>query len=342
MHQLDHDLTRDDSARAFARTHAFAPTGAAKAGANQAERATHLAAVDLVHVLGACGIVWFHADHATLMRGVGYAGLPAFVFLSGYLLARNAPRRPWPALCRGRARRLALPFVAWSLAYGMLALLRGEPTPFGADALDVLAGTSLHLWYLPFVLLVTVPLSALAKRAQYARRPGTLPALLLATGLLALALEPTDADLWRAPLSQWLFALPAVCMGAALGCAPDAVTRRRQALVLVPGVLVLASLRSGVEPVDALAYALGVPAALAATFAPATTLSLATTLGPARSLLARLAELTLGVYLMHPLMLQESERLGAQSVPERVAFAVLAAACCTALLRRSAWGRLVT
>src|SRR5262245_31319900 len=73
--------------------------------------AEHIAAFDYLRVIAACGIVWFHADGVVPRRGIGYAGLPVFVALTFFLLARGVSTQSLPSFTRKRVRRLAVPFV---------------------------------------------------------------------------------------------------------------------------------------------------------------------------------------------------------------------------------------
>jgi hypothetical protein len=88
--------------------------------------------IEFLRILGALGIVWYHA------RGPGYeaayAGLVLFLIMSVYL-AGPVPAGGLPVA--RRARRLLLPLL---------------PTEHGLLA-GVLAGASIHLWYLPFIFI---------------------------------------------------------------------------------------------------------------------------------------------------------------------------------------------
>jgi fucose 4-O-acetylase-like acetyltransferase len=106
--------------------------------------------IEFLRILGALGIVWYHA------RGPGYeaayAGLVLFLIMSVYL-AGPVPAGGLPVA--RRARRLLLPWLLWQLVYGAVNLATHQPllpTEHGLLA-GVLAGASIHLWYLPFIFI---------------------------------------------------------------------------------------------------------------------------------------------------------------------------------------------
>ena len=165
--------------------------------------------IEALRVVGALGIVWYHA------RGPGYqaayGGLVLFLILSFYL-AGNHPARP-PSLLR-RSHRLLQPWLLWMLVYGAANLATHQPlldTERGVLA-GVLAGTSIHLWYLPFIFLCLIAYDQLRRLIA----PGPL-----ALGGAAIAvLMLTAAPLWRPllpvvgfPLAQYVHAAAGVGLG---------------------------------------------------------------------------------------------------------------------------------
>lgn len=129
----------------------------------------------------------------------GYAGLVVFVALSAYF-ATKKPTALW--------RRILLPWAFWMLVYGGLKALTGSPVFPSVDPVSaVLTGTSLHLWYLPFIILVSW--------AIWLTRATPIAGALMAAALLV------TSPWWREfgmipPYAQWLQALPAVGIGLAL------------------------------------------------------------------------------------------------------------------------------
>jgi fucose 4-O-acetylase-like acetyltransferase len=165
--------------------------------------------IEALRVMGALGIVWYHA------RGPGYdiaySGLVLFLILSFYL-AGNKPAHP-PSPLR-RAQRLLQPWLLWMLVYGAVNLATHQPlidTQYGVLA-GVLAGTSIHLWYLPFIFFCLIAYDQLRRIAA----PGVLAMSGAAMAAVLLMLAP----LWRPllqtigfPLAQYLHAAAGVGLG---------------------------------------------------------------------------------------------------------------------------------
>jgi surface polysaccharide O-acyltransferase-like enzyme len=153
--------------------------------------------VDYCRLIAAFGIVWFHTE-APGYR-IAYAGLPFFLVLLALPSRMSVP---------DRARRLLLPFLIWSVVYGLLRVwnsavegqaLLGWWMPWMA-----LAGPSIHLWFLPFAFLVALV-------APFLRASTLLPLLpVLAAGLLSW-LGETSAWPWY----QWSFGVIPVLAGFA-------------------------------------------------------------------------------------------------------------------------------
>ena len=192
--------------------------------------------IEALRLLSCWGIVSFHVRPAG--AAWAYGGLVAFIVLSVYLGGAGAAQPPWGRI-RQRARRLLLPWALWAAAYGGLNLARGGafwPADHGLLA-AVLAGPSIHLWYLPFMFACLLALDALR---------WLLPPRLLSTGagLAAVAVVAT-VPLWR-PLSlhwhypwlQWMDALAPLLVGVFLSGAAALPRAQRLALYAALGLAV--------------------------------------------------------------------------------------------------------
>ena len=195
--------------------------------------------IEALRLLSAFGIVWFHTGTVGVPGGAwGYAGLVAFLALSVQLGGQRGQADA--ATLQRRARRLLLPWACWFCIYGLwnrhqgLAVLPGDQHPVGA----VLAGTSIHLWYLPFMFIVLVGLDVLKAHA---------PPALLSAGAGGLAIAVVAAAPWWRPLSlgwpypllQWADATAPVLLGVFLLGA--AALPRALRLALSAGVVVAAA-----------------------------------------------------------------------------------------------------
>ena len=105
--------------------------------------------IEILRVLSAFGIVWFHSGAPG--REVAYSGLVVFLVLSVYLSQKGYQNI-------SRARRLLAPWSIWFLVYGLIRLLTQKPiVPLDNGVIaGVLSGPSSHLWYLPFIFVLLV------------------------------------------------------------------------------------------------------------------------------------------------------------------------------------------
>lgn len=178
----------------------------------------HYYSLDLLRILGAFGIVWFHAPGEVVGKNVGYSGLVIFIVIS---MALMIPRIPGPRFAVKRVNRLLVPWIFWYLIYGALNVASGnsflptEMNPLSA----ILSGPKWHLWYLPFLFVTSISIYYLVLLLKGLKGIGAISFYVF---LSLLGLFTTG--LWRAwsmnmgsPWAQCVHALPAVFIGAAMG-----------------------------------------------------------------------------------------------------------------------------
>lgn len=168
--------------------------------------------IELLRIVGAFAIIWFHSG----VQGheLSYAGLVFFLILSTYFAGKDGSARE---LLRRRFQRLLVPWIFWFAIYGLANVLGGRAfVPLGKGWLaGVLAGPSIHLWFMPFIFGCLVVLDAVNRH---------LPRKAIALSSAALAiLVLAGTPLWRpyslefgAPVAQYLHALAAVFIGTFL------------------------------------------------------------------------------------------------------------------------------
>lgn len=177
--------------------------------------------IEILRILSAFGIVWFHAGRDTY--GVGYGGLVVFLVLSSFFAASpHSSQHPWKARLLHRARRFLVPWAFWMVVFG----IRNEffidryfiETDRGVVN-GILAGSNIHLWYLPYAFAVAVLLDEIAPRVDRMSL-----SWLAAAGAIALLVT---SPLWRPwaeshgyPTVQYVHAVPAVLVGVFLAGAP--------------------------------------------------------------------------------------------------------------------------
>ena len=177
--------------------------------------ASRLAGLDLGRFVAAFGIVLTHAL-VSPTDWVGNLSLAYFHILTGWLAGQSAMRAGAYPLGR-RVWRLGLPFLAWSVFYLPVEWWIADPAARAAllgNPMLLLTGPSLHLWYLPFLIL-TLPLVWPLVHAT--RTPRGLA--VACVGLVVLGVPQMALHGWGGlpfPLPQWAFGLPLFAAGILL------------------------------------------------------------------------------------------------------------------------------
>jgi surface polysaccharide O-acyltransferase-like enzyme len=179
-------------------------------------------------------IVWLHTVRSEALApttALTRFAVPFFVAACVFLVFQGVRRRPQRTFLEyGRQRfvRIYLPFLAWSAVYLGFKALKSASMPEQANryptGLDLLwAGGFYHLWFLPFILVVSLSAFAIAKAVQARGRlrwPVAIASFAagVAIGLprIAAALPPNHP-----PLDYMLDALPAAFWGVAVALTYD-------------------------------------------------------------------------------------------------------------------------
>lgn len=261
-----------------------------------------IASIDDLRVLAAIGIVWFHTDGAPY-RNVGYAGLPVFLLIFFSLItSRSGAAKPLSFLKR-RWDRLLKPWLFWSLLYGLFRLAKGasgghfDSFRTMVSLQTVLAGTYIHLWYLPYAVISGFLVYELNR---YTLRFNNAAVVFTATaiGLLILVVHAMGLSSHHlmCPVPQWEFGLAAIPLGFAIGRCLMVPSCWQQRLLL--STISFATLMTALLLI-AFGHASSViPYSLAVML-----VCLAYCWRTNRTaILGTLAPLTFGIYLVHPLV----------------------------------------
>ena len=266
--------------------------------------------VDAARFFGALGIVWFH-EHAPF-AWLGYAALPMFMAFVLYFALATSDR---PANERRRGTRLLLPWLGWSAIYGVAkiadAVANGEPVAAEFAPWMLLAGPKIHLWFLPFAFVAGWGLIALLPTI---RRHCGFPQLwgLFVAGQVGMFYIVSEIDVaW--PMRQWLFVGPACLLGLMLYIA--AGDRNRLLAVLAGSTLACWLATSFGWPHGAIQTLIATAVCVAALAIPLR----------ASALTEQMAAISLGIYLVHPLVHSLLMRLPG-AAPGTLGFAVSVAA----------------
>ncbi len=134
-----------------------------------ATASTRLGLLDLSRLIAAAGIVWVHVTATETgeslypnLYPIGTFGVPFYLFIAILFMARTVTRDPSISLGKyilSRLTRVYIPFLAWTAVYCFLAELKyyAQERQFVAIPLSVLyAGGHMHLWFLSYLLFVSI------------------------------------------------------------------------------------------------------------------------------------------------------------------------------------------
>ena len=166
--------------------------------------------IEFLRVLSTFGIVWFHSG--VFGHEFAYSGLIVFLILSMYLAGGSGAADV--LTLRRRLERLVVPWFFWCAVYVGLNVFRGVPAiPMdGGLVAGVLAGPSIHLWYMPFIFMCLLALDVIKSHLSQS-------CIAIGSGVAAFLILST-VSLWRPismelilPLPQWAHASAAIFIG---------------------------------------------------------------------------------------------------------------------------------
>jgi peptidoglycan/LPS O-acetylase OafA/YrhL len=186
------------------------------------------ATFDLARLIAAYGVVWLHAGRLPSLEASTAAGrfaVPFFVFATVFFVFDGLRRRPWLGFGQyawSRLVRIYLPFLAWSGIYLALKLAKAAVLPEQENVFPgwsvLWTGSFYHLWFLPFILVVSLAAFALGKAVLGCpAADGALVVACLAAGLLwALMPAPASGPLASGRGLLVASAVPSACWAVAL------------------------------------------------------------------------------------------------------------------------------
>ena len=236
--------------------------------------------------------------------GVAF-GVTSLQIVMCALQSRTARARRFGEVARRRSLRLLAPWAAWCGIYGLIEVAKawrwGQPVAARFDQNWWLAGTSFHLWFLPFAFFASLLANRLHRGVEK-HSPGASVVLFSLLGAVLVLAAPTlNALLHTAgPLVYWVDGLGTIAFGVAIGRAlsiRDSGARQPWFLLILACAVLPLLLASGSAHVHE-RYGVAV-ALVCAGFMLRSRDS---------SVLTLLATYNLGVYLVHVLVLQSMER----------------------------------
>ena len=175
-------------------------------------------ALELARFFAAFGVVVSHVQ-ASPKDWLGHLSVGLFLILTATLAAQSYVRAG-KYLMRARFWRLMLPWLFWCAFYWLVELDvsdRAQVFVWPAQPWTVFAGPSIHLWFLPFVMVAGLMVQPLGRLVTSDRRL----ALALA-GFAAIAVPSFAVHLGAGlpqPIEQWFLGLPLYLAGVLFGLA---------------------------------------------------------------------------------------------------------------------------
>lgn len=179
----------------------------------------HRQSVDLARFLACFGIVAAHA-YALEDDWIGHLSLGLFLVLTGFLAMQSYQRAGGRYDFRSRAARLVPPWLFWSAFFRLVDLkVSDAPDKWQvlSDPWTLFVGASIHLWFLPFIILAMLLVKPVG---LFVTTPERLAAALIALVLLSVPMFwAMHVYMPPVPLTQWLYGLPVYTLGLLVGAA---------------------------------------------------------------------------------------------------------------------------
>jgi len=293
-------------------------------------------ALDLLRVAAIFAVIWLHVSAVAVIPGAALErpgwliadllaafsrwSVPAFVLLSGALLLDRPLHADPRAFYRKRARRILLPLLFWTVLYILWIFLNQRSIDFTPLWQPILQGRAYyHLWflYMTTCLSLAAPgISWLLSRIRPAWQP-LLAVVLLAGGMADVVWRRVTGTPDPYFITQWIPYTGYFILGGWL-----MQRKPRYSPGVYATIFVLASLLTAAGAAGLLAAGRGLrwdlafeyfspPVALAALAAFRGCQSLqSTALEKHASRLRKLANLSFGVYLVHPIFLDLALKFG--------------------------------
>jgi fucose 4-O-acetylase-like acetyltransferase len=246
--------------------------------------------IEALRVISVFGIVWFHSNASG--HDIAYSGLVAFLILSMYL-AGSVPVSIIESIAK-RFARLIIPWMIWFVIYGAVNSLKGKPPVDSSNGLaaGILAGTSLHLWYLPYIFFALVLFDAL-RRYVSERHIAIGSAILVICAFASVPYWRQASIASGYPYAQYAHALPGLFLGVFFLYYRKLPSTTSKSLLII--ILLLAYLRIPYEDIG-IPYALGICAGYAIVNRSAASKT--------PRFIGALGKYSFGIYLIHILFLR--------------------------------------
>jgi peptidoglycan/LPS O-acetylase OafA/YrhL len=266
------------------------------------DKTKYMANVDRVRILAAFGVVSYHT-HSDLSRNPGVVGFIILMMFFSIFTVSRANISNLLVVFKKKFTRLIEPWLFWSVIYGLSKLIKvvlnDVPVSETFSMTMFLTGTKIHLWFLPFAFVTSGLLAVICSKTTSMSdiRNIIIASLIGVLSIFCFSIVSSRYTL-PVPFGQWMLGFPAVPLGFAIGRSLvlnkfyDRLKFYLFLIVLIAVVCVaVGSMGYGLK--YAVRYCVAIVIVLPV-------LCLRGNIDPVSK---RLATLTYGIYLIHPLVL---------------------------------------
>lgn len=242
--------------------------------------------VEFLRIVSAFGVVWFHTS--PICKDLAYSGLISFLILSMYF-SSNPNSITKPILVR--VRKILFPWILWLVFYGLINVIQKKTFIHGENGFisKILAGTSIHLWYMPFIFMAIILFDQIKKHIND-RSLAYACACLITLKIITMPLWVNWSSHLNAPYGQYFNAVDGILIGVFLANS-ERLSKTLQIGLVTTVILILLMLTLLTEN-SGLSYLIGITiTSLIVLFNWNFNLHLNVNW---------LSECTLGIYLIHP------------------------------------------
>ena len=175
-------------------------------------------ALDIARFVAAFGVVVAHVQ-ASISDWIGHLSLGIFLLLTAVLAVQSFARTGAYSV-RARFWRLMLPWLFWCGFYWLVNYDVSDRAAFfvwPSEPWSLLAGPSIHLWFLPFILAAGFLVEPVGRFVTNEKR--LLIALAVSLVVMILCFSVHIGAGLAQPLEQWTFGLPVYVLGLLFGLA---------------------------------------------------------------------------------------------------------------------------
>jgi len=249
--------------------------------------------IEILRIVATFGIICYHSGIE-----YGYFGLIVFLIISGFFSGNG---QIFSQSLNKRFVRIMIPWLFWSLIYGLKNVARKEPLIDSSNGIvaGILSSPSIHLWYLPYIFILLLFFDQLKLRL-----PKT--ALSITCGIISasiLVLSPfwRDTSLsFGYPWAQYIHGISAALFGVFLA---NHKSISASTFISIFVINIGAAIRYLVTKNCGMEYVIAYSAmSFAAVFGESLLIS-------TKSMMFKISQCSFGVYLVHPLVFSVSKKL---------------------------------